>query len=161
MFIGQVFQQTELQVSDTEEVSAHSLCRFPERKSFESVWLFTWKVVLKRLFVSETVEDYCAHSISGHPGGRALSQWIYTQKMVLQRLLVSGIRESPGRQRSLSWYDSFTWNMVLKRPFISDTGQSSGRQSSSGQCDRTTWKMVLKRPFVIDTEEDSVLHLHC
>ena len=58
------------------------------------------------------------------------------------------------KDRTLSWYDSFTWKMILKRPLIGVTGEAyiySLPQSLMRQSFDLIWKMVLKRPFISDT----------
>ena len=51
--------------------------------------------------------------------------------------------------------------MVLKRPSISDTGESPGRQRSLNQYYSFTWKMVLKKQFVSNIGKESAVYIHC
>ena len=80
------------------------------------------------------------------------------------------IFRSPGRQSSLSQYNSLTWSIVFRRQFVIDTGEDSalhvhcsdlmGERALWGWYSSFTLKMVLKWLFISDTWEE-ILHVHC
>ena len=72
--------------------SACSLFISSKRQDSLSQYDNTWKMVLKRSFISDTGKDCSASS------------------------LFRSFQESV-----LSWYNSLTWKVVLERPFVSDT----------------------------------------